>query len=71
MFNFFSSILDTIQIVITWAVNLVQGVMYTVEAMVKGIAYLTATVVMIPAPIVGVAVTIIAVASMYNLLNKE
>ena len=71
MFNFFSSILDTLQILISYAVNLVTGLVNVVLAMVKGVGYLTATLALLPAPIFGVAGTIVAVAVVYNLLNKE
>lgn len=70
MFNFFQSILDTITILINFAVNFVQGLIGFVTSLILGSTYLVETVAFLPAPIVGVALTIIAISVIYMILNR-
>lgn len=71
MFNFFQSILDTLQILISYAVNLVSGLFVFVQSLVKGSAFLTATLALLPAPIIGVAVATVATVIIYMLIGKR
>lgn len=70
MFNFFQSLLNTISVLITFLVSMVQGLINFVATLVKGSAYLIATVALLPSPIIGAALTIIAAAVIFMILNR-
>ena len=70
MFNFFQSILDTLGIMVDFAINFVQGLANFVTSLASGSVYLIQTVQFLPAEIVGVALTIIAISVVFMLLNR-
>lgn len=70
MFHFFKSLLNTISVLITFLVTMVEGLISFVVTLAKGSVYLGATVALLPSPIVGAALTILSVAVIYMILNR-
>lgn len=70
MFNFFQSILDTISLVINYAVNFVAGLMDFIESLVAGSAYLVEVIAFLPVQILGIASVIVAAAVFFAVLNR-
>lgn len=70
MFNFFQSILDFLDLVIKFVVNFITGMIGFVTNLVLGSVYLIETVAFLPSPLVGTALTIIAIAVIFSILNR-
>ncbi|MCI8403178.1 MAG: hypothetical protein HFI38_13995 [Lachnospiraceae bacterium] len=70
MFNFFKSVLNTISVLVTFLVSLVEGLISFLVTLAKGSAYLGTTIALLPAPIVGAALTIVGAAVVFKILNR-
>lgn len=70
MFNFFSSILSTIEVFINFFISMVTGLYDFLLAMARGVAYLIGVVALLPVQIQATAITIIGISVIFTILNR-
>lgn len=71
MFNFFSSIFSTIELLLDFLISTVKGLVDVVVNVVAAASYLIQCIAFLPAPLIAAAGAIVGVAVIYMIVGRD